>query len=249
MQVSKYIIDDAAFGDDMNKQAEDDKLLAVRFTIEQRLNHALMSRIADINRAHEAKAELLDAAHKFEEAKAERQKKLAEDPVYRDIEFISINMPGDKTFAIHRPVNAADRRRFRTKYEAWKNAQGLPVEGTPIEQLPEISVSQTEQLKYVGVTTIEQMAKVPDGSPVMSMMGGAGLKQRAAAWVQRNRKSSVVNQTNEALKERDDQIAKLQEQVAALIAASEAARGNGPTSGGQAGSLSGDPIPQKAARK
>lgn len=232
--MSTYIVNDEAFADDPNKQADDDRLLAVRFTVEQRLNHALMTRIADINRSHEAKAELLDAAHKFDEAKAEREKKLSEEPVYRDIEFISINMPGDKTFAIHRPVNAADRRRFRTKYEAWKTSQGMPVEGTPIEQLPEISLTQTEQLKYVGITTIEQMARVSDGSPIMSMMGGVGLKQRAAAWVQKNRKASIVNQTNEALKERDAQIAKLQEQVASLIASVEAARAN---------------EPQKAARK
>jgi len=121
---------------------------------------------------------------------------------------------------------AADKIRFRAKYEAFKNQTGDPVEGTPIEQLPEIKTSQITDLKYVGVTTIEQLAKVADGSPMMSMMGGTGLKQRAAAWVTKNRKSSVITQTNEALAERDGQIAKLQEQVAALIAASEAARGN-----------------------
>lgn len=222
--MSKYIDENAA-GDDPSKAAEDDKLLDVRFTTEERLNHALMTKISDTNRAHEERAELLDAAHKFDEATAERAKKLPDAPVYRKLDFVTIRVPGDKTFVVHRPVRAADKIRFRAKYEAFKNAAGEAFEGTPIETLVDIKPSQVETLKYVGVTTIEQLAKVSDGSPMMSMMGGVGLKQRAAAWVTKNRKSSIAVQTNEALKERDDKIAKMEEQIAALISASEAARG------------------------
>jgi len=219
----QYINDDA-IGEDPSKSAKDDAALAVRFTTEERLNHAMMTRVSEINIAHEEKAELLDHAGQFEEAKAERAKKLPEGNIYRKVEFITINIPGDRTLAVHRPVMAADKVRFRAKYEAFKNSQGEPVEGTPLEQLPEIKPGQVTELNYVGVKTIEQLAKVADGSPMMSMMGGVGLKQRAQAWVSKNRKSSVVSQTNEALAERDAQIAKLQEQVAALIATSEAAR-------------------------
>lgn len=221
--MSKYIDENAA-GEDPSKAAEDDKLLDVRFTTEERLNHALMTKIADKNREHEERAELLDAAHKFEEAQAERAKKLPDTPVMRKIDFVTIRVPGDKTFFVHRPVFAADKIRFRAKYEAFKNANGELVEGTPVETLPDIKPSQVTDLKYVGVTTIEQLAKVADSSPLMNMMGGTGLKNRAAAWVQKNRKTSVVTQTNEALKERDDRIARLEEQIQTLIAASEAGR-------------------------
>lgn len=220
--MSTYINDDA-IGEDPKKSSEDDKALRVRFTTEERLNHAMMTKIADINLAHESKAEMLEVAGKFEEAKAEREKKLPDAPVYRKIEFITIAMPGTKD-SIHRPIMAADKIRFRAQYEAFKNAQGEVVDGTPIEQLTEIKPSQVTDLKYVGVTTIEQLAKVPDASPLMSMMGGPGLKQRASAWVAKNRRASVVSQTNEAFKERDALIAELQEQVKALLAANEASR-------------------------
>jgi hypothetical protein len=225
--MSTYINDDA-IGEDPKKSSEDDKALRVRFTTEERLNNAMMTKIADINLAHESKAELLEVAGKFDEAKAEREKKLPDAPVFRKIEFITIPIPGTKD-VIHRPVMAADKQRFRAQYEAFKNAQGEVVDGTPVEQLAEIKPSQVTDLKYVGVHTIEQLAKVPDASPLMSMMGGVGLKNRAAEWVKKNRRASVITQTNEALKERDDQIAKLQEQVALLIASSEAARANEPT--------------------
>ncbi len=225
--MSKYI-DESAVGDDPSKAAEDDKLLDVRFTIEDRLNHAMMTKISDINREHEDRAGLLDAAHKFEEATAERAKKLPDTPIMRKIEFVTIRVPGDKTFFSHRPVRQADKIRFRAKYEAFKNASGEPLEGTPIEALTEIKPSQVETLKYVGITTIEQLAKVSDGSPMMSMMGGVGLKQRAAAWVSKNRKSSIAVQTNEALRERDEKIARMEEQIAALIASNEATRASEP---------------------
>jgi hypothetical protein len=218
--MSKYI-DENAIGEDPSKSAEDDKRLAVRFTIEERRNNAMETRVQEINLAHEERAQLLDLASKFDEAKEERAKKLPDAPVYRKIEFITIDIPGDKTLRVHRPVYAADKIRFRAKYEAFKSGLGEPVEGTPIEMLPEVSHGQISELKYVGVTTIEQLAKVADSSPMMTMMGGVSLKNRAAAWVGKNRKSSVVLQTNEALAERDVQIAELQKQVAALVAASE----------------------------
>ncbi len=230
--MSTYINDDA-IGEDPKKSREDDKALRVRFSTEERLNHAMMTKIADINLAHETKAELLEVAGKFDEAKAEREKKLPDAPVYRKIEFITIAMPGTKD-VIHRPIMPADKTRFRPQYEAFKNAQGEAIDGTPIEQLADIKPSQITDLKYVGVHTIEQLAKVPDSSPLMGIMGGSGLKQRAEAWAKKNRKSSLVTQTNEALKERDAQIAELQEQVKALIAATEASRAV---------------EPQKAARK
>jgi hypothetical protein len=221
--MSTYINDDA-IGDDPSKSREDDKALRVRFTTEERLNHAMMTKITDINLAHESKAELLEVAGKFDEAKEERAKKLSDAPVYRKVEFVTIQIPGDKTLVVHRPVMAADKIRFRAQYEAFKNSTGEPIDGTPIEQLSDIKPSQVADLQYVGVKTIEQLAKIADSSPLMSMMGGVGLKQRAAAWVAKNRKSSVVTQTNEALKERDEKIAKMEEQIAALIAASEAGR-------------------------
>src|SRR5688572_1284608 len=222
----QYINDDA-FGEDPSKAAEDDKRLQVRFTTEERLNHAMMTRVSEINIAHEDRAALLDHAGKLKEAEEERAKKLPEGNIYRKVEFITIAVPGSKD-TIHRPVIPADKARFRAKYEAFKNAQGEPVEGTPVEQLPEIKHTQVTDLKYVGVTTIEQLAKVADSSPMMNMMGGVGLKQRAAAWVAKNRKSSVITQTNEALKERDDKIEALQKQMAELLASMEATRANEP---------------------
>ncbi len=220
--MSTYINDDA-IGEDPKKSREDDLALRVRFSSEERLNHAMMTRVADINLGHESKAELLEVAGKFDEATAERAKKLPDAPVYRKIEFITIAMPGTKD-VIHRPIMPADKVRFRPQYEAFKNAQGEAVDGTPVEQLADIKPTQVADLKYVGVHTIEQLAKVPDSSPLTGMMGGSGLKQRAEAWVKKNRKTSVVTQTNEALKERDVQIAELQDQVKSLLALAEASR-------------------------
>jgi hypothetical protein len=221
--MATYINDDA-IGEDHTKAAQDDQILAVRFTVEKRLNHALMTRVDETNRAHEERAVLLDHAGKFDEGTAERAKKLPDTPIYRDIEFITIKIPGDKTLDIHRPVMAADKHRFRAKYQAFKDATGEPVEGTPLSVLGEISQGQLADLAYVGIKTIEHMAKVADGNPIMQMMGGSKLKQRAAEWVKKNRVSSQISQTNDALRERDARIDALQAQLTELLAATKAAR-------------------------
>lgn len=212
------MIDDAGLTDDPKEAHEADKRLAVRFTVEKRLNHAAMNRVAEINASLEETAVLLDHAHKFDEAKAKRAEKLSDEPIYRNVEFISIRIPGDNTLTIHRPVMASDKARFRAQYERFKDASGEALEGTPISSLPGIKDSTIRDLNYVGITTIEQLAQVPDSSPLTSLMGGSALKQQAATWVARNRKASLVNQTNEALAERDAVIAKLSERLAALEA-------------------------------
>ena len=144
-------IDDNAIGDDAEKTARDDAVLAVRFTVEKRLNHALMTKVADANRELEDRAKLLEIAGKFDDAKAERAKKYPDEPIYREIEFITINIPGDKTLNVHRPIMPADKHRFRAKYEAFKQGRGEPVDGTPLERLSEISHAQIQDLAYVGV--------------------------------------------------------------------------------------------------
>ncbi len=210
------MIDDAGLTDDPKDAHEADKRLAVRFTVEKRLNHAAMNRVAEINQGLEEMAVLLDHAHKFDEAKAKRVEKMSDEPIYRSIEFISIKIPGDNTMDVHRPVMASDKARFRAQYERFKNAAGEAIEGAPIADLPGIKDGTIRDLNYVGITTIEQLAQVPDSSPLSQLMGGNALKLQAKEWVAKNRKASIVNQTNEALAERDALIAQLSERLAAL---------------------------------
>lgn len=212
------MLDDSAINDssDPTEAANADRRLDVRFTVEKRLNHAANTRVQEHNASLEARAELLDHAHKFDEAKQVRAEKLPEEPIYRDIEFVSIRIPGDSTLTVHRPIMASDKTRFRQKYEAFKTGRGEATEGTPIGQLPDITAGTVRELEYVGIKTIEQVASCADS--LLKMMGGQTLKQKAAAWVAKNRKSSIVSQTNEAFAERDALLAKQAETIAALTA-------------------------------
>lgn len=206
---------------DMDEAAKADRRLNVRFTYEKRPNHAADTRVAEHNQAIEDKAVLLDHAHKFEEAKALRADKLPDEPIYRQVEFVTIRVPGQHDF-IHRKVMPSDKIRFRAQYEAFKNANGEALEGTPVTELPGIKDTTVRNLAYVGITTIEQLANVADA--LLKMMGGQQLKQQAKEWVAKNRKSSIVNQTNEALAERDAKIADLEAKLNQLLAAQEPAK-------------------------
>jgi len=208
------MIDDAGLTDDPVSANEADRRLDVRFTVEKRQNHAANTRVRDINIGLEERAVLLDHAHKFEEAKTVRADKLPEDPIYRDIEFITIRIPGDSTMNVHRPIMASDKIRFRDRYERFKQGRNESVEGAPLSTLSSLSSSVIRDLEYVGITTVEQLAAAPDA--VTRTMGGQVYKQQAAEWVAKNRKSSLANQTNEALAERDALIAQLTARLDAL---------------------------------
>lgn len=212
------MISDADLNDsgDPTEAAAADRRLDVRFSVEKRLNHAANTRVAEHNNAIDEKAVLLDHAHKFDDAKTLRSEKLPDDPIYRDIEFVTIKIPGDNTMNVHRPIMASDKQRFRAQYERFKSAKGEALEGAPIATLPGIKDNTIRDLTYVGITTIEQLAAVSDSSAITQMMGINSLKQQAKSWVAKNRKSSLVNQTNEALAERDTLIAALTARLDAL---------------------------------
>lgn len=84
-------------------------------------------------------------------------------PIFRDVEFIEIRVPGDKDNIPRRPVKDKDRQRFARQYEAWKRNQANPTEGTPLSEWPPLSKSQVEELRHFGVLTLESLAGLSDG--------------------------------------------------------------------------------------
>src|SRR5262245_27336917 len=65
-------------------------------------------------------------------------------PIYRDVDWIEIYIPGDKTTVINQPATDFDRKRFPVAFARYK--QGLKEEeqivGTPLKQWTFISRSQ-----------------------------------------------------------------------------------------------------------
>ena len=95
--------------------------------------------------------------------------------------------PGNKDSIVIRPATSMDKQRFAEhyrKFEAREDQEAL--EGTLLDEWPGISRSQCEELKYLNIRTVEQLAAVSD-SNAQGVMGISFLKQKAEKYLEESK--------------------------------------------------------------
>jgi hypothetical protein len=132
-------------------------------------------------------------------------------PIYKDVEFIRIQQPGNLLSRIERPVRETDAARFPKQYAAFQAGKEDQNTGTPLAEWPLMTRAQVEELKYFRVFTVEQLAELDENS-VQKMMGGQTMKTKAKDWLDRAGGNKIVNELR-------DQNTKLQLQIDELQAA------------------------------
>ncbi|WP_395443572.1 hypothetical protein [Caulobacter sp. UC70_42] len=105
-------------------------------------------------------------------------------PVFEDKEFVEILVPGDRKTVVDTLVKDEHKRRWPREYAAFKAGQEVPVEGTPLEEWPQITRSQVEELKFAHIRTVEQLASLPDDPRTVRSPWGAlrCARRRSAIW-------------------------------------------------------------------
>ena len=132
------------------------------------------------------------------------EEKSAEEgrPIFKDKEYVEIRTPGNETNIIKRPVTDMDKQRFRGAYAAFKAGDAEQIIGTPLTETPWITRSQVEELAYLRIRTLEQLANV--GDDVCTRLPGMfKLKQRAQAALERAEKTApfiAMQKENEDLR-------------------------------------------------
>lgn len=146
----------------------------------------------------------------FVKAKQDSEASVKEGrPIFKDVDFIQIVVPGDRNNAHVRPVAPNDKIRFQKQWEHWKATQNNDaVIGTPLEAWGILSLSQVEEFRYFGVRTIEQMASLND-SVCQKMHGAVALKQRATNFLQIMKEEAPMRRVQAELDARDKKIAEL----------------------------------------
>lgn len=144
-------------------------------------------------------------------------------PIFDELEYVQIMVPGDKQNVIHRPVSEKDRQRFKRQYEAWKESGQQPVSGTPLDQWPAVTRAQVAELAYFNVKTVEQLASMSDGN-AMGIGPITSLRQKAKDFVAAAAGNAPLQQLRDQLAERDNEIEVLKRQVAELAASVKKSR-------------------------
>ena len=141
-------------------------------------------------------------------------------PIYDEVPYVMIMVPGDKDNVVRRPIRDSDKQRFPKQWQAFENKQEQPQDGTPLAQWPQLGRGQVEELKFFGVHTVEALAAMPD-TAAQKFMGLNKLRQQAKDFIKSAKSNAPIQQLRAENDELKDQIAVMQAQIGELIAANK----------------------------
>ena len=141
----------------------------------------------------------------LDQAKSDAEKR----PIYVEREYIEIRTPGNKDNVVCRPATHMDKDRFAEHYRKFKAREDQEaIEGTLLAEWPGITRSQCEELRFMNIKTVEQLATAPDNA-AGRIMGFHGLKAKASKFLE----AAASNATSEALAEAHRRIDELMERL------------------------------------
>jgi hypothetical protein len=83
-------------------------------------------------------------------------------PIFDNLEYVEIHVPGDRMTLVDRRVKEDDKRRWPNQYAAFKAEREQVADGYPLENWPGVDRAQVEELKHFRIHTVEQLANLPD---------------------------------------------------------------------------------------
>jgi|TARA_R110000822_G_scaffold78819_1_gene188779 hypothetical protein len=132
-------------------------------------------------------------------------------PIYEELPYVMIMVPGDKSTVVRRPVRKgmhakSDNNRFRNEYQAFLEKKTQPIQGTLLREWPQITRAQVMELEHLNIRTVENLAEMADGY-AQQYMGLNSLKTKASKWLELTKAEAPMVMLQAALKEKDEQIA------------------------------------------
>ena len=146
-------------------------------------------------------------------------------PIHEEVEMVEIIKPGGRDIVV-REATDRDRQNYHREYQAFKagNAETF-VNGTPVKEWPQVSVSMVATLHHLKIYSVEQLAALSDGDLQFLGMGGRELRTKAQAFLKAAKEQGAFQSMaveNEKLKsqlaEQSDLISKLSTRLEQLEA-------------------------------
>jgi hypothetical protein len=156
-------------------------------------------------------------------------------PIFKEFDFVRIMIPGDNLTEIDTYAQESHKQRFPRQWAHYQNqvANHQDVIGTPLDQWPQITRSQADELRGLKFQTVESIADCSDQQlQRIGMVAGMSpfnfrLKAKAflnlandsAEVAQREAEMQALKEENAKIKaETDAKLAAMQEQMSALLA-------------------------------
>lgn len=102
-------------------------------------------------------------------------------PQYEDRHYVRIKTPGSRD-TVDREVNDDDKRRWPMQWHAYEAGQEEVVDGFPVEQWPAASPADVNNMRSLGLRTVEEVAEFQD-QYITKLPNGVALKKMAAKFL------------------------------------------------------------------
>lgn len=149
----------------------------------------------------------------------EDRSRIEKKKCFRDVEMITIMVPGNKKEVRTREVREEDKLRFAPQYEKFVTTKESIPEGYPIADWNQInSPAMKEELKYMGFLTVEQLANCQESVFALN----AGLRnyaERAKSWLLIQAERAPIEKLAAEKVEAEERYAALEAQMAEMAAA------------------------------
>jgi hypothetical protein len=156
-------------------------------------------------------------------------------PIFKEFDFVRIMIPGDNLTEIDTYAQESHKQRFPRQWAHYQNqvANHQDIIGTPLDQWPQVTRSQAEELRGLKFHTVEAIAECSDQQlQRIGMVAGMSphnfrLKAKAflnlandsAEVAHREAEMQALKEENAKIKsETEAKLAAMQEQVSALLA-------------------------------
>jgi hypothetical protein len=157
-------------------------------------------------------------------------------PIFKEFDFVRIMIPGDNLTEIDTYAQDSHKQRFPRQWAHYQNqvTNHEDIIGTPLDQWPQITRSQADELRGLKFHTVESIADCSDQQlQRIGMVAGMSphnfrlkakaflnLANNSAEVAQREQELQTLKEENAKIKaETDAKLAAMQEQMSALLAA------------------------------
>ena len=157
-------------------------------------------------------------------------------PIFKEFDFVRIMIPGDNLTEIDTYAQESHKQRFPRQWAHYQNqtAGHEDIVGTPLDQWPQITRSQAEELRGLKFYTVEAIADCSDQQlqriGMVAGMSPHNFRLKAKAYLnlandsaevaQRESELQALREENAKIKaETDAKLTAMQEQMSALLAA------------------------------
>jgi hypothetical protein len=150
-------------------------------------------------------------------------------PIFIDVPYIEVIQPGSRDTLVTEATSQYQNR-FRMQWEAFQARTTPEMTGTPLKEVPWLTVSQVAELNALNVKTVEQLVNMPD-SLAQRIMGSFQLRDRAKRFLEAAAGEAVslkleaeVKARQEQIDLQNEQIKNMQSQIAQLMESQKAAK-------------------------